>query len=296
MKRCTDSNTCPKFFLGLSGTEFWQLQGSPVLTDAYGFSDLAQPDNARIYYYSSTQHGGNGGTASITYAPSAGVYPLGTVTQHVDTFRALFIDLEDWVVRGIAPPASQVPKLADGTLVRPSQVVFPAMKGTTWAVSGVQTPIPDFQYLGRYNGFSLLDYGPQYLPQDESGIASLLPPYYIGRDYAILVPQVDPTTGVATPEALAKISTLDPDMAQRLYQQARAVEERGTVGEGRGDRARVGVDRQLLRGAQRTLHAADELRSEPRQDQQPQRHQRQAETYPVDERRAHGPIRSRRGP
>jgi len=62
----------------------------------------------------------------------------------------------------------------------------------------VQTPIPDFQYLGRYNGFSLLDYGPQYLPQDESGIASLLPPYYSGRDYAILVPQVDPTTGLTT--------------------------------------------------------------------------------------------------
>ena len=88
MKRCTEANTCPKFFLGLSGTEFWQLQGSPVLTDAYGFADLVQPDNARIYYYSSTQHGGNGGTASINYAPTAGVYPLGTVTQHVDTFRA----------------------------------------------------------------------------------------------------------------------------------------------------------------------------------------------------------------
>ncbi len=34
MARCSASNTCPKFFLGLSGTEFWQLQGSPVLTDA----------------------------------------------------------------------------------------------------------------------------------------------------------------------------------------------------------------------------------------------------------------------
>jgi len=108
MKRCTASNTCPKFFLGLSGTEFWQLQGSPVLTDANGFADLVQPDNVRIYYYSSTQHGGNGGTASIAYVPTAGVYPLGTVTQHVDTFRALFVALEDWVVRDTAPPASQV--------------------------------------------------------------------------------------------------------------------------------------------------------------------------------------------
>jgi hypothetical protein len=198
MKRCTVSNTCPKFFLGLSGTEFWQLQGSPALTDANGLRDLVQPENVRIYYYSSTQHGGNGGTASINYVPSTGVYPIGTVTQHVDTFRALFIALEDWVVRGTLPPASQVPKIADGTLVRPSQVVFPTMKGTSWPVNGVATPIPEFQYLARYNGWSVLDFGPQYIAQDESGIATVLPPANMNRDYAILVPQVDPITGLTT--------------------------------------------------------------------------------------------------
>jgi Alpha/beta hydrolase domain len=198
MTRCAVSSTCPKFFLGLSGIEFWQLQGSPVLTDAYGLRDIAQPDNARVYYYASTQHGGNGGTASISFVPTVGVYPLGTVAQHVDTFRALFVDLEDWVVRGTEPPASQVPKLADGTLVRPSQIVFPTMKGVTWPVAGVATPIPELQYLARYNGYSLLDFGPQYTAQDETGIATQLPPYYTGKDYAILVPQVDPATGNTT--------------------------------------------------------------------------------------------------
>ena len=196
MKRCAATATCPKFFLGLSGTEFWQLQGSPVLTDAYGFRDLKQPDNARIYYYASTQHGGAGGTASISYAPSRNTYPAGTVVHFNDTFRALFIALEDWVVRGTEPPASQVPQLADGTLVRPEQLVFPAMKGLTWPVGGTANAIPDFNYLARYNGFPLFDFGPQYIPQDESGIATLLPPYYTGRDYAILVPQVDAGTGL----------------------------------------------------------------------------------------------------
>ncbi|MFN6994899.1 MAG: alpha/beta hydrolase domain-containing protein [Aquincola tertiaricarbonis] len=196
MKRCEATSTCPKFFLGLSGTEFWQLQGSPVLTDAYGFRDLVQPANARIYYYASTQHGGNGGVASISYVPSRNVYPAGTVVHFTDTFRALFVALEDWVVRGTEPPASQVPKVADGTLVRPDQLVFPVMKGLTWSVGGTQTAIPDFNYLARYNGFALYDFGPQYIPQDESGIATQLPPYYTGRDYAILVPQVDPGTGL----------------------------------------------------------------------------------------------------
>lgn len=195
MARCSATNTCPKFFLGLSGTEFWQLQGSPVLTDANGTKDLTQPDNARIYYYTGTQHGGAGGTASIAFAPSRNVYPAGTVIHHNDTFRALFLDLEDWVVRGVAPPASQVPKLADGTLVQPGSVTFPVMKGLTWPVSG-GTAIPDFQYLARYNGYSLLDFGPQYRRQDESGIATILPPTNLNHDYAILVPQVDASTGI----------------------------------------------------------------------------------------------------
>src|SRR3989442_6470790 len=44
-----------------------------VLTDANGLRDIAQPANARIYYYASTQHGGAGGTASIRYAPTRNV-------------------------------------------------------------------------------------------------------------------------------------------------------------------------------------------------------------------------------
>lgn len=212
MARCSASNTCPKFFLGLSGTEFWQLQGSPVLTDANGFADLRQPDNVRIYYYAGTQHGGAGGSASIAYDPTRNVYPAGTVIHHNDTFRALFIDLEDWVVRGTQPPASQVPTLADGTLVRPASLTVPVMKGASWPVSGTQTAIPTFQYLASYNGYPLLDFGPQYRREDESGIATILPPAYLNRDYAILVPQLDTSTGIPragihSVEAAAPIGT-----------------------------------------------------------------------------------------
>jgi hypothetical protein len=200
MKRCTETATCPKFFLGLSGTEFWQLQGSPVLTDALGASDLVQPANARIYYYASTQHGsGTGSLATgINFSPTSAVYPIGSMTDHADTFRALFVDLEDWVVKNLAPPASQVPKVADGTLVRPDQLVFPTIAGATWPLAGggAPTAIPALNYLARYNGFPLLDYGPQYRPQDESGIPTVVPPSYMGKDYAILVPQVDSGTGL----------------------------------------------------------------------------------------------------
>ena len=194
MKRCNDNGTCPKFFLGLSGTEFWQLQGSPVLTDALGTTDLTQPSNARVYYYTATHHLNK--SPAINWNPSASVYPAGNNIDFGDTFRALFIDMEDWVVRNVAPPASEVPRLADGTLVRPAQVSFPVMKGVAWPVGSTSTSIPEFQYRALVNSYTLLDFGPLYRPQDESGIPTIVPPNLLGKDYAILVPQVDPSTGM----------------------------------------------------------------------------------------------------
>ena len=183
MTRCDASGTCPKLFVGFSGTEFWTLQGSPMLTDAFGTKDLVQPDNARVYYYASSQH--LLGAPSIPAASAASIfgpaynalYATNGNTGVVPIIRALYQDLEDWVVRGTQPPDSQVPRIADATLVKPAQVAFPAIPGVT--------------YTGLVNTFHLLDWGTQYTPQDETGIATQVPPAYLGRDYAILVPQVD---------------------------------------------------------------------------------------------------------
>ena len=43
--------------------------------------------------------------------------------------RALLLALDDWVVKGIAPPASRVPSLKDGTLVEPDKTGFPRIPG-----------------------------------------------------------------------------------------------------------------------------------------------------------------------
>jgi hypothetical protein len=51
--------------------------------------------------------------------------------------------------------------------------------------------IPGVSYTGLVTTFPLLDWGPQYKPQDETGIPTQVPPAYLGKDYAILVPQVD---------------------------------------------------------------------------------------------------------
>ncbi len=183
MTRCDASGTCPKLFVGFSGTEFWTLQGSPMLTDAFGTKDLVQPDNARVYYYASSQHllgapSVPGASAAAVFGPAYNaLYATNGNTGVVPVIRALYQDLEDWVVRGTQPPDNQVPRMADATLVAPAHVAFPAIPGVT--------------YTGLVNTFHLLDWGPQYTPQDETGIATQVPPAYLGRDYAILVPQVD---------------------------------------------------------------------------------------------------------
>ncbi|RUR65711.1 hypothetical protein EJP67_01420 [Variovorax guangxiensis] len=188
LSRCEASGTCPKLFIGFSGTEFYVLQGSPLLTDAWGTTDLVQPANARVYYYASTHH--LLGLASLP-GPSAGaLYATNGNAGVIPVVRALYQNLEDWVVKGTTPPDSQVPKIAEATLVRPQQVKFPA--------------IPGVSYTGLVNNYSLLDWGPSYRPQDESGIATQVPPAYLGRDYAILVPQVD-----ADGNDLAGIRSLD---------------------------------------------------------------------------------------
>jgi hypothetical protein len=186
-QRCEASHTCPKTFLALSGSEMWVLQGSPVLTDAYGTRDLVQPDSLRIYYFAGTQHG----PGPVGWDPELSVYPAGVRADYSPIVRALWVRLTEWMMDGTAPPGSRVPRIADGTLVLPEDLVYPVMQGISFPVNDTPTPIPPFEYLGWYNSLGLLDFGPRFDESDESGIADWMPPAYMGKDYAILVPAVD---------------------------------------------------------------------------------------------------------
>lgn len=183
MARCETANTCPKLFVGYSSTEFWTLQGSPILTDALGTRDLVQPANARIYFYAGTQHIlGVPSLLPVQAAqffglPALGKYPTNGNLGVLPIMKALYLNLEEWVVAGTTPPDSVVPSIANATLVRPDQVRFPSIPGM--AYTGLATPM------------RLWDWGPAYRPEDESGVPTIVPPRDLGRAYAILVPQVD---------------------------------------------------------------------------------------------------------
>ena len=109
--RCAASNTCPKAFDGNSSNEYWVKAGSLLHTDTRG-NDLPDPENVRFFLISGLSHGvGN-------------VNSMGTCQQFLNptspfpALRALLVALDQWVTQGTEPPASQVPRRADNTMVQ----------------------------------------------------------------------------------------------------------------------------------------------------------------------------------
>jgi alpha/beta hydrolase family protein len=116
----------PKLIETNTSTEYWQKGASLLTTDPLGTEDVALPDNSRVYMIAGTQHGGRAGA---TTDPGPNVNPRNPHNP-MPAVRALLIALDDWVAKGVAPPPSRVPTLADGTLVEPDKTGFPSVPGT----------------------------------------------------------------------------------------------------------------------------------------------------------------------
>jgi Alpha/beta hydrolase domain len=108
-----------------TSTEYWQKGASLIHIDSEGKADLTLPPNSRVYMIAGTQHGG---AAGLPTAPGA-CANLRNPHNPSPVLRALIVALEDWVVKGIAPPPSRVPSVAQGTAVPAAAVVMPAIKG-----------------------------------------------------------------------------------------------------------------------------------------------------------------------
>ena len=84
--------------------------------------------------------------------------------------------MDAWVDRGIEPPATNYPRVDDGTLVtiEEARTAFP--------------PIPRMRFPASPNPFELLDFGPEF--NRHGGVITLHPPLASAR-YPILVPKAD---------------------------------------------------------------------------------------------------------
>jgi len=186
LDRCAANGTCPKIFHVATSLEIWEGRQSLGLTDPLGRRDVPDPANVRTFILASTQH-------SPANLPLPTAAPFGNCVQqsnpnpHTWAMRALLTELVAWVKDGRAPPASVVPRIADGTLVAPNQVRIPAIPAN--AYGNVQRPA--LRYLANHNPLQVLDFGPGYRAGDSSGVITVEPPRQGVQSYGILVPQAD---------------------------------------------------------------------------------------------------------
>lgn len=164
--------TQPKVMFTNTAVEYWGGGRAAALihTTPDGKRDLVLPPNVRAYFLTGAQHSSAPFPVPVGGLGQQPANPL----EYWWTMRALLVAMTDWVVKGAEPPASQVPKLADGTLVPITKLRFPALPG-------VQSPA--------------LIQGPR---QD-------------GRDLPFLVPQVDADgnelSGIRTAEQRVPVAT-----------------------------------------------------------------------------------------
>jgi len=198
--RCEATDTCPLATEIYSANEYWVKAASLLHTTPDGTADLPDSPFTRNYLISSTQHG-TGNAASRGNCQQF-MNPL----ESAPVQRALFIVLDEWSTKGTPPPASRVPRLADGTLVPPlprSGMGFPNIPGVTY--TGLKTT--------RY----LLDYGSDFY---ETGIATINPPAITppyednplnGPIYPSFVPKTDSdgndVAGVRLPDVTVPLAT-----------------------------------------------------------------------------------------
>jgi hypothetical protein len=118
----------PKVFYTNSAVEYWGGGRSAALvhTTPDGARDLTLPDNVRIYYLAGTQHSPGRFPPRVTTGQQAD-----NPVEYWWTLRALLTGMDRWVRESAAPPASQYPRLTDGTLVRAEEVGFPTLAGVT---------------------------------------------------------------------------------------------------------------------------------------------------------------------
>jgi hypothetical protein len=161
------SHTVPKIFYTYSSTEYWARVGSLTYTTVDGTRELPLSAEARLYFYPGTPH------SHFPFPPIKTAYEYyGNFASADWSFRALLLDLDDWVAKGTKPPNSAYAHLTTDLVTR-NGVRFPK-------IPGVEFP----RYIPRN---WRLDYGPEFLTK---GIIANEPPK-IGQPYTILVPRVN---------------------------------------------------------------------------------------------------------
>ena len=117
LDRTRANGSMPRVICVNTGMEYWWSGASLAHTTVDGASDLEPPDDVRTYYLAGTQHGpGALPLTRRTVEDFLASNPI-NVQDYRPAMRALLDALDHWVRDGVEPPASRVPRIADGTAV-----------------------------------------------------------------------------------------------------------------------------------------------------------------------------------
>ncbi|MDQ8731791.1 alpha/beta hydrolase domain-containing protein [Bradyrhizobium sp. LHD-71] len=179
--------TDPLLIQSNTSAEYWEKGASLLTIDGLGKTDLVMPATTRTYLIAGTQHAG-----ALPTAPRGPNANAVNWQSPLPAVRALLVAMEDWVVRGIAPPESHVPSIADGTAVDPATIRFP---------TAPDFALPCVHGSNRTTPVDWID--PPGSPDNESGKAD--------GAYVTLVSAVDPdgneVAGIRLPPVAVPLAT-----------------------------------------------------------------------------------------
>ena len=184
----------PRIFAINTSAEYWRGDASLIHTDAEGRRDVEPPDFVRTYLFAGTQHT-PGALPPLPADPNTGDCGQHrfNVVDYAPLLRAALVNLDRWVNEGVAPPASALPHLADGTAVE--------AESTASFFRG----LPNVRFPDRIVRPLRLDFGPNF----ERGIAAYPPK--VGAPYRTYVSAVDTdgneVAGIQPPELAAPLAT-----------------------------------------------------------------------------------------
>ncbi|MFQ6026443.1 MAG: alpha/beta hydrolase domain-containing protein [Dehalococcoidia bacterium] len=183
----------PKVINTYTSSEYWAGGGAMMHIDLTGSRDLEIPSEVRNFHFGGCQHS-LGETQLQDRNPGNGTHgqnPFNCI-DYRPLLRGALVSLDRWVTTGQEPPASQYPKLSNGTAVTPE------------TVTAVFSTFPDTNTANPFRRFYRMDFGP------EVGISANVPPQR-GSNYPILVPAVDQdgneTSGIRMPQVLVPLAS-----------------------------------------------------------------------------------------
>ncbi len=186
----------PRIFATNTAAEYWRGDASLLHIDPTGQRDITLPEEVRAYLFAGAQHG-RGGVPLTDLNPndgSRGAHGFNAL-DYAPLLRAALANLDAWVTRGIAPPPSAVPRLADGTAIP-----APAALDAYAAFPKVTLPDP-----ARLPAQRRIDLG----PESDDGIGRY--PAAVGASYRVFVAATDSdgneTAGLRMPDLMVPVAT-----------------------------------------------------------------------------------------